>query len=179
MSRKAVLTDRVRIIQGQLTALQLQVGEILEELEELSDFDLGASTPSTGYRGRGAAPKAKTASRSVGGSSPGTSVALRERAATETGHFFQRCLSGQARGASGRELIDLPHNIYVVVREFNGTNHTFPILRYIRWSCVRKFVCNPSNVADFGDSIFAGFHEEWEARLAVSVAGLVWPDATD
>lgn len=184
MNSRGTILEKLHIIQGQLTSLQEQVNELIEEVDRSTEFELvGGTSPSPAPSSSIAAPGPKARAsipaypKSQGAG--GVSVALRERAAIETGHYFVRCLTGQRRGPSGRELLNLAPNIYVIIQEFNGTQHTFPILRYIRYSCVLKFVENPDRRGDFGDSIFAGFFEEWEARLAVSTAGFVWPDATD
>lgn len=186
MSTKARLLYRLAVVQAQLTSLHIQVSEIVEELEEASGFELvgsGAanSTPSVPVNpGPKSFPKTSApAGRPQRYPVSDTALAVRERAATETGHFFRRCINGQVRGSSGRDLVDLPTCWYVVVREFSGVNHHHPVLRYTRWTAVRTLVANPRRNSDFGDSIFAGFHEEWEARLAVSVAGLSWPEHTD
>lgn len=103
---------------------------------------------------------------------------LRITAAIETGNYFDRCLRGVARGASGRRLIDLPCNVYVVVQDFSGLQHS-PVLVYQRYSVALQLITNPRDRQDFGTSVFAGFNSEWEARIAVSQAGLVWPTWTD
>lgn len=183
MSSRPSAAERLRLIQWQLNSVQEQVIELAVELQSGSDFELVGSSrtdPSTpqGSRGRPGGYPSPSARPSPSGSG-GTDIELRERAAIETGRYFQRCLSGTARGPPGRDLVNLPANIYVVIQEFSGTQHTFPILRYTRYSAVLKLVQNPSRRGDFGNSVFAGFNEEWEARLAVSTAGFVWPDHTD
>lgn len=153
------------------------------ELEGSGDFEVVSS-----YNSQASSPTPKVApssrrNRNNSAATPGASaeldIGLRERAATETGLYFRRCLSGERRGPSGRDLVNLAPFFYVVVQEFNGPRHERPILCYTNYRAVLQLVQNPARPGDFGTSIFAGFHEEWEARLAVSTAGLLWLDHTD
>lgn len=97
----------------------------------------------------------------------------RSQAAIDTGKFILRCLTGQARGPSGRRKLNLPNSIYLVVRDYQGRVYDHPVKIFTAYSGARAIVAGPRG--DFGDSIFCGFHEEWEARLAVSEAGLTYP----
>lgn len=99
----------------------------------------------------------------------------REDAARETGRFFQRALVGLPRGDSGRSRVKLQNNFYVVVRGVDGTVYKNPVKVFSRFNLCRPFIVAPGGGKDFGCSIFAGFCDTWEAKLAVEEAGLVWP----
>lgn len=91
----------------------------------------------------------------------------RRIAAISVGKFFARCLSGQHRGSS--EKVNLPSRVYVLCRDIGGQTYN-PIKLFHNFSSLKPFV------GFCGDSVFAGFASLWEAKLAVSSAGLEWPE---
>ena len=108
---------------------------------------------------------------------PGVEDQIRTEAAVETGRFFARCLAGRSRGSSGRNRVQLPNRVYVVIRGVRGELYTEPVRIFHSYSEAKAIVADSSG--RFGDAIFAGFHSLWEARLAVGEAGLGFPEAGD
>lgn len=98
--------------------------------------------------------------------------AVRVEAAKETGRFFLRCLGGGSRGLFGRERVQLPNRIYVLVRDIEGKISTSPVRVYKSYNQLHPFVKRGQSL---GDSVFAGFPSKWEAQLAVETAGYGWP----
>ena len=183
MSRR----DKILAVVGDL---QVQVGEIARRLEglraevaELDEYELVGSTVS---EAEFYAEKKDISSRPYSGTPPSGALAAprpgepseleRQEAAIATGQFFARCLSGRPRGNSGRSRIRLQNHIYVLVKTISGSEHTDPVQVFTSFSRLKPFVANAAG--DFGNSIFAGFNAEWEARLAVREAGLSWPSAS-
>lgn len=177
------MSKRDRIL-AEVTALQEQVGDISRrldglrlELAGLDDFELVGSVAEEPV---GEATKDFIAAT---GTPPSGALAAprqgepgeleREEAARATGRFFSRCLAGLPRGNSGRSKIRLQNHIYVLVRSISGVEHTDPVCVFRAFSKLKPHVTNA--VGEFGNSIFAGFNAEWEARLAVHEAGLGWP----
>ena len=100
---------------------------------------------------------------------------LREEAAKQTGLFFKRSLEGLPRGPSGRDRVSLANNFYVLVRDRQDKIYD-PVRIFHRFSDLKPWV---GIHGGFGNSIFAGFHSEWEARLATLTAGLTYPASGD
>lgn len=101
-----------------------------------------------------------------------TSWSVRERIAGDIGRFFVRCLEGTNRGSSGRDRLNLPSRVYVVIRDKAGFITRDPVRVFTKFTEV-KSLCAESG--DFGQSIFCGFPSQREAKIAVEVAGLSWP----
>ncbi len=93
----------------------------------------------------------------------------RKRAAVAVGQFFARCLNGEHRGSS--EKVNLPSRVYILCRDINGHNYN-PVRLFHNFTSLKPFV-KPHGFC--GDSVFAGLPSLWEAKLAVSAAGLEWP----
>lgn len=77
--------------------------------------------------------------------------AVRVEAAKETGRFFLRCLGGGSRGLSGRERVQLPNRIYVLVRDIEGRISTSPVRVYKSYNQLHPFVKRGQSL---GDSVF-------------------------
>lgn len=74
-------------------------------------------------------------------------------------------------GASGRQEVNLPSKVYVLVRDLQGRLYD-PVEVFTTFGAIRPHVRD----GDFlGESIFVGFPTQWEAKLAVQQAGLRWP----
>ena len=148
---------------NRLERLQAQVEELGVEDFELID---GGSTS-------GSLPAAAAAKIVPG---PVTSDSERASAAEQTGRFFVRCLANLAGGGSGRSRVKLQNRLYVVVRSYRGQVFN-PVRVLSRFSEARDLVTEAGVGNNFGDSIFAGFASQWEAKIAVQEAGLTWPPA--
>ena len=92
--------------------------------------------------------------------------------------FFLRCTRGEPRGDSGRSRIRLTNKVYVVAKDRFGSLYTEPVRVFRDFASVKPLVRDP-RTGPLGDSIFAGFHEEWEAQLAVQASGFGWPHPLD
>ncbi|CAE7829808.1 unnamed protein product [Symbiodinium sp. CCMP2592] len=81
--------------------------------------------------------------------------------ARDTGNFFRRCLEGRDRRGAGQTKIGLPKRVYVLVRDSAG--HTFqdPVRVFFRFSDIYPLV---QHQGGYGDSIFAGFASQREAK---------------
>eukprot|EP00435_Cladocopium_sp_Y103_P071824 s46_g38.t1 len=120
---------------------------------------------------RGGSPPLPPSSRS---SQQAITWIRREEIADNIGRFFARCLAGEHRGASGRDLNPLPSRVWVVCRDYQGQIYT-PVRVFRSWgSC--KTLCK--HFEDVGDSVFCGFPSEREARRAIAAAELEWPPGT-
>ena len=91
--------------------------------------------------------------------------------AKEIGAFLSRALSGDFRGTSGRDRLRLQNAIYLICADHWGQKFNPPLAVY-RFSEV-KSRCKVG--ADCGKAVFIGFASPWEARIAVSEAGLEVP----
>eukprot|EP00435_Cladocopium_sp_Y103_P052193 s1798_g16.t1 len=105
---------------------------------------------------------------------PGAPSALtwlqREEICDQIGKFLARSIAGEHRGSSGREKINLPSRLWIVVRDFSGQIYS-PVKVVRTWtSC--KVLCKPNN-HECGDSVFVGVPSEREAKRVDA-----WPDGT-
>ena len=134
----------------------------------------------SGSHPRGSSPPLPPSSRTSSPPLPPSSMssqqaitwARREEIADSIGRFFHRCIAGEHRGQSGRDLNPLPSRVWVVVRDYSGQIYT-PVRAFRTWgSC--KLLCK--HYEDTGDSVFCGFPSEREARRAIATAELQWPD---
>ncbi len=172
-------------LRAEVRALRLLVGDLAERVTVLEDQLQAATSVTEPVRGLDRAPASPPRAASICSSSdytlvtgPCSAVAedrdtLREEAAKQTGFFFLRSLKGLPRGSSGRDRVQLANNIYVLVRDRQDRTYD-PVKVFHRFSDLKPWV---GLHGGFGNSIFAGFHCEWEARLATSTAGLTYPVA--
>lgn len=93
-------------------------------------------------------------------------VALAKR----IGRFLARCQRGDNRGSSGRELLNLPNRLYVVLADHSGKKFGEPQI-FKDFSRVTA-ICKKGY--SFGESTFVGFATQWEAKTALEEAGLPW-----
>jgi hypothetical protein len=100
----------------------------------------------------------------------------REEICDQIGRFLARSIAGAHRGSSGRERINLPSRLWIIVRDFSGQIYT-PVKVVRSWSSC-KVLCKPSN-NECGDSVFVGVPLEREARRVVAAAQLEWPGAVE
>lgn len=116
-----------------------------------------------------------TSPSSTGGAARGRCTltwAEREHICGDIAAFLVRCRTGQARGTSGRDRINLPSRVWLVCRDFEGQDYN-PVLIYKIFALCKDLVKRGS---DCGQSIFVGLPSEREARFVVALAGLEWPD---
>ena len=98
--------------------------------------------------------------------------AEREAICGEIAEFLVRCQTGQLRGTSGRDKINLPSRVWLVCRDFEGRDYN-PVLIYKVFTLCKDLVKRGS---ECGQSIFVGLPSEREARFVVALAGLSWPE---
>ena len=135
--------------------------------EESHEQRLPRTSPSSSASGR-SPPFAPAAAPAP---SAALSWAEREDIADQIGRFISRCLQGQHRGTSGRDLNPLPSRLWLVARDFEGQIYS-PIRVFKSWGSCRN-LCK--RYEDPGDSVFVGVPSEREARRVVIAAGLDWP----
>lgn len=185
MSQRTAILAELRGLQSEVSRIQSRLTELVANLEEL-DFELVGSPPessssgySAGYQstpGTKQGPIAGSQSAPPASSAAQLSDADRRSIAGDTGRFFVRCLSGEPRGVSGQGRIKLQKRVYVVIRTFTGRVHTAPVLVFHSFADTKAVVADP-DTGEFGDSIFAGFAAQWEAKVAVAQAGYLWPES--
>lgn len=98
--------------------------------------------------------------------------AEREAICGDIAAFLVRCRTGQQRGTSGRDRINLPSRVWLVCRDFEGQDFD-PVRIYKVFALCKDLV---KRGADCGQSIFVGLPSEREARFVVALAGLRWPE---
>lgn len=87
------------------------------------------------------------------------------------GAFLRRAAEGDFRGSSGRSRLNLPNQLYVIIKDFSG--HRLPKVRVVRDFATCASICKRGPSA--GSSVFVGFASEWEARIALEEFGGDWP----
>lgn len=182
----ARMSDRVSILlelqglQSELSHLQERLIVLIGRLEE-SEFEVvpsAADPVDSGYgpsSGASQGPLAGSQPAPSSRSAPELVEGERRAIAAETGQFFLRCIRGQPRGVSGQGRIKLQKRVYVVVRTFAGIVHRSPVLVFRNFADTKALVADQST-GEFGDSVFAGFASQWEAKVAVREAGYTWPN---
>ena len=130
----------------------------------------------------GAPPPSRTSSALSPGPSPGSvsqsadppvlSWARREEICDGIAAWVQRCIRGDHRGTSGRDLIPLGNRIWLVFRDIGGTEYR-PVRVFRTFALAKELVKRGS---DSGDSIYVGLPSEREARRVAAVSGVGWPE---
>jgi hypothetical protein len=104
---------------------------------------------------------------------PGPSAALswpeRDEIAEQIGKFISRCLQGQHRWPSGRDLNPLPSKLWLVARDFEGQIYS-PIRVFKSWGSCRN-VCK--RFEDPGDSVSVRVPPEKEKQACGSRSRLL------
>lgn len=178
MSTHSALLAELCAIRQELHSLGSRLDRVIDQLHT-AEFEL-VDSASTGAPSGEPAPGGYQGSLARGTvphpapSGSGDQEAQRTQAAIQTGQFFRRCLAGEPRGVSGQGAIRLQKRIYVVIRTFAGRVCTHPVLVYNSWADTKLQVADPCT-GEYGDSIFAGFAAQWEAKTAVREAGYIWP----
>ena len=183
MSEKARIQEEICKLRKEVQVINLRLDQLGEQLNLLEDFELvdsqsqvSALPAAKDYPAK-AAPRPSAAPTGSGSHQFGPSEVEREEAARQTGRFFLRCIKGEPRGESGRSRIRLQNNIYVIIRDINGSLFTEPVRIERSYREAKRHVADSRG--SFGDSVFAGFHSEWEARIAVREVGFGWPSSND
>ena len=148
----AALRSRVVVLESRLTGAS-----------QGSDFELISAAPSS--------PRAQPAAPLVLSSS-GISEERRE-IARGIGQWLKRCVSGEIRGPSGRDQINLPSKVYLVVRDIHLKVYSPPLV-FFTWSEAKTLCVLRGQPAD---SIFIGLPSKEEARVALASAGFEFPAA--
>ncbi len=130
----------------------------------------------------GAPPASRTSSAPSPGPSPGSASqsadpavltwARREEICDGIAAWVLRCIRGEHRGTSGRDLIPLGNRIWLVFRDIVGTEYR-PVRVFRTFALAKDLVKRGS---DSGDSIYVGLPSEREARRVAAVAGVGWPE---
>lgn len=166
----------IAAIRQELSVLGSRLDRVVEQIRS-TEFELVDSVGTTGTAG--VYPTSGEEQRPIAGGSPpplsppsssDNFEGERVAAARETGQFFRRCLAGLPRGISGQGRIRL----YVVVRDFSGRVSANPVVVFHSWADTKYRVSDHTS-GEYGDSIFAGFASQWEAKAAVREAGYTWP----
>eukprot|EP00435_Cladocopium_sp_Y103_P025450 s4131_g6.t1 len=133
----------------EIAALRLRVAAL--ERARDSDFEVVSAAPSE--------PAAPAATTLLVLSSSGISEE-RRAVARGIGLWLKRCVEGELRGPSGRDQINLPSKLYLVVRDIHQKVYNPPLI-FFTWA-EAKALCvlrgQPS------DSIFIGLPSKEEAR---------------
>ena len=168
--RVAVLDLQARVIQ-----LESRIAELEAERSEFTVIDppAGIGTTSRPLAGPEAAP---AGSRSAASFTPAPRTSEqteteRRQIAEEVGRFLRRCVAGEPRGCSGRDRLQLASRYWVVIRDFNGQDHSPPLI-FSRFSDCRALVKRGS---DCGDSIFVGLPSKSDIRRALLAGGFRLP----
>lgn len=177
------LREELRLLREEFRVLTVRVDRQEDRLSELSDSVSAISGQSVevvssvgGVSSAAGSVPAASASSSVPAIDPVGPYpwSLRDSVAREIGAFLKRCLEGGHRGESGRDKIKgLQSRIYIVCRDYDQRVYNPPLL-FKTFSEV-KTLCKRNGSA--GDSVFVGVPSYREASLAVSAAGLRWPDS--
>ena len=181
------LTARLELLERDNRDLQARVAKLESEGYVLVRGEQGSPSSSRPagddlpYSSSTTSPARTSAAASGSTSAPPTgssatpSDSFRQQVADEIGAYFLRCLSGNNRGASGREKVNLANRVYVIVRDSTGVVYN-PVCVQSAWKDTQPLVTvGPGPGKQFGDSIFVGFPTKWEAKRAVAAAGLKWP----
>ena len=104
--------------------------------------------------------------------SSGVSEGRRE-IARGIGQWLKRCVAGEIRGPSGRDQINFPSKLYMVVRDIHLKGHTPPLIFFI-WAETKSFGAVRGQPSE---SIFIGLPSNEEARVALASAGFGFPAA--
>ena len=196
------LREEVEDLRAEVRRLRRGLSELRQLVENRSDSRVSDSRPASGHpgkerattysgysgsssspdrEGRALVAEAAPAQQSlpVASVSPTTAPSpmsltwlQREQICDEIGRFLARSIAGSFRGPSGRDKINLPSRIWIIVRDYAGQIHS-PVKVVRNWtSC--KVLVKPSN-HECGDSVFVGLPSEREARRVVAAAELDWP----
>ena len=180
MSEKARIQEEICKLRKEVQVINLRLDQLCQQLDRLEDFELVDSRSQVSITPVAenclaakdlSRPAVLPSSSAAGHCVP--SEIEREEAAIQTGRFFLRCIKGEPRGESGRSRIRLQNNIYIIIRDIHGSLYTEPVRVARSYREAKRYVSDSRG--SFGDSVFAGFHAEWEAKTAVQAAGFGWP----
>ena len=157
----AALLERIEKQAEELAALRLRVSQL--ELRRDSEFEVISSGPAT-------APGSSSPSLVL--SSSGISEERRE-IARGIGRWLKRCAEGEIRGPSGRDQINLPSKLYLIIRDIHSKVYNPPLI-YFTWAEAKSLCVVRGQPTD---SIFIGLPSKEEARVAISAAGFEFPAA--
>lgn len=177
MSERAAVLAEIKNLQAEVARIQLRLVELSARVEDVDFEVVGASSEASSSPSPGAyqGPIAGSSLAPPASVTSSLTEADRRQIAGDTGRFFRRCLAGDPRGVSGQGRIKLQKRIYVVIRAFSGVIHTHPVVVCHSFADTKALVADPAS-GEFGDSVFAGFASQWEAKVAVREGGYTWPN---
>ena len=152
-------------LQREVLELRALLGELSLRVEYLEGQLPVAATPTPAPSGASSGASVPTGASSLG--------ADRISAAQKVGDWLRRCLNGEHRSLSGRELIQQPSRFYLVAKEYSGEVHNPPLV-FTNWRDTKARVYHQGNP---GDSVFIGLPTKEESRVALLRAGLQVPSA--
>ena len=94
----------------------------------------------------------------------------REQVARGIGAFLRRSLEAKHRGTSGRDQINLPNRLWVVVRDVEGNVYN-PVRVFNQFSHTAALVKRGSET---GDSVFVGLPSRKEVEWALQAGRFAW-----
>ena len=183
------LGSRVAALEREVAELRSTVARLAAQLEdsEASSFDLvpaspGAPGPSTRGSALASPPRVQTpvftpnsrAAASGSASPAGTfasSASSRGAACREIGLFLRRCLSGEHRGASGRDRLPGGSRFWVVARDYHGATFS-PVQVFTRFGDCKQLVKIGS---DLGLSVCIGLPARGDVIAVCAAADLALP----
>lgn len=203
MSQTSPETDRlraeVRLLREELRCLRLRVDQCEDSLEEVRTSERASAVEPSSISLASAVSVHSTVSQPPGpslgsytvvSSEPGPSFQpsvssaarvepgkptweFREQVAREIGAFLGRGVAGEKLGTSGRDkLAQIQNRVYIIVRDFEGRWYTNPVKVTQSFATCRQF-CKRGSFC--GEALFVGVPSIREAKIAVSEAGLTWP----
>lgn len=167
------LAAEVRALASQLQALSLRVSALEGSDRESAPGSFSVVEPHDWATPEGPAlPVGDRGAYPCGTKDADVPWHVREEVAKEIGRFLRRCLNGEQRGLSGRErLKHLASRHYVVARDCAGRPYN-PVKVY---GSYREMKSECLSGGDCGEAVFVGVPSLKEAKLAVAIAGLLWP----
>ena len=181
------LQDQVKDLREELHLCRVEIARLRRSVEGIGSTVGGESAAGSEARSESLvqAPASlgsyNLVSEAAGVQRPGSAVepargpltwGERERIAEGVGKWIIRCLSGGPRGSSGRDLLPYASRVWLVIRDFEGSVRN-PVVVCSTFTACRTLVKRGSDV---GDSVFVGLPSQREAKVAISAAGLQWPE---
>lgn len=181
-SEVRALRAEIESLRGLVESLRITVEDLRERVEfseqqqDLSQQPIRPTFSSRAPRATGSYSLVSGSSERAGIGSSALSIAAedsegRADLAREIGAFLKRAAGGDFRGSSGRSRLNLPNQLYVIIKDFFG--HRLPRVRVVRDFATCSSICKRGPSA--GSSVFVGFASEWEAKIALEEFGEEWP----
>ena len=175
--RDQVARSQIEALRAELSSLRICVEELtsrverLEESAEAEKYEFVSEARSSVVEPAVSLDRRSTCTPTLRGSVASTDAAGRRQLAEEIGKFLARARSGDFRGSSGRDRLDLANRCYLIVSDYSGHPLETPI--YTTQFSEVKRLCKRG--ADAGRSVFVGLPSKWEAAEAIRCSGLPVP----